>query len=53
MLSMIKSHQLLQIVEQIEDIQAVILSGTSKLNDSTSEKKRGDETQFSPKKSLE
>ena len=50
MLSMIKYHQLLQIAEQIEDIQAVVLSGISKLNDSTSDKKRGDETQFSPKK---
>ena len=53
MLSMIKYHQLLQIVEQIEDIHVAVLSGISKLNDSTSDKKRGDETQFSPKKSLE
>ena len=53
MLSMIKYHQLLQIVEQIEDIQVAVLSGISKLNDSTSDKKQGDETQFSPKKSLE
>ena len=44
MFSMVKYHQ---IVEQIEDIQAVVLPGISQLNDSAPDKKRADQTQFS------
>ena len=43
MLSMVKYHQ---IVEQIEDIQAVVLPGISQLNDSVPDKQRADQTQF-------
>ena len=42
-----------QIFEQIEVIQEVVLPGMSKLNDSGPHKKPKDQTQFSPKKTLE
>ena len=46
---MMKYHQ----IEQIEVIQELLLPGASKLNNSAINKKLGDQTQFSPKKTLE
>ena len=41
-----------QSIEQIEVIEAVVLPGTSKMNDSAPDKKPKEQTQFSPKKTL-
>ena len=42
-----------QIVEQIEAVQEVVLPGICRLSNSAPGKKQGDQTQFSPKKTLE
>ena len=42
-----------QFVEQIKIIQEIALPGLSQLNDLAPDKKQGDQTQFSPKKTPE